>query len=329
MFRTIISLVITLLMPYNLGNTDGESNNYLDKYSDLECIETGYVTASDLDMVINDMSDGSYRYTRNNTPNAITVLENIMNANNLQEYSIALWGDGDRYNESNPWRVIKAHVNTLDSAENYGLLDGIGNINWTKEMGKDDFLLILSNLYTSTELNNIPSIVQTIQVNFEDYTTNSINYTYEAIMDIPDEIMDKLIESGWEISVVDNISEIKPSYSSYTNASGLTDPNTKEIYIEKSGFSVSGNTVRHEIGHAWGFEINTGDIPYTIYNKEKEQIEDSLRSYSASSPGEAYADIFAYCCKWLESQEKLNELREEIPDSFDYVMSTSIVPYLD
>lgn len=245
------------------------------------------------------------------------VLETLMKEHGLPAYSCRLWQDEEQYLE-----LTVPERNVLSSARHYGLLDGIDlqTADARTRPTRGEIMQVILNLQTNEKMQALPEIVEEFPVSFEGGTEGQANEVYSSLMAVPKVYRDAFRENGWTFRVgTTDVSDLRPEYSEYLTATGITGTNMKEIYVQSGPRGVDGRTVRHEFGHFAMRAVVHEELPDDIFLKEQKAIEENVREYAATSATEAYADIFAYCCLYRNDKEQLAILEKAVPECYRFV----------
>lgn len=292
----------------------------------IDDLDTGISSGFSRDVQVTKLAiDNGYfsEYSINTTLSAVNIVDELLEACDLFVYNTGLWDDTKYFG------TIQVNEDVLNSALNYGLLDGMTVVNWNEPMAYSQYAILLDNIESSTELDNKPYIVSHFPIEFVKSSERIVNYTYLAVDEISDEILKKFIELHWTFTVVGSIADVRPGYEDYTNASGLTDTDTKEIFVKADFQGVDGNTVRHELGHFAHETYPAGALKYVDFLEEKEGLASLLRSYSVSSKYEAFADLFSYCYHNYDNPLALNRMYKAAPKCTAFVMDNYVTPFME
>lgn len=297
-------------------------------FEEFVCMFGKKVSETDIDAVSGD-SWKSKMYNAAKSMNLISLYESkiqakmtcsigeliprIFDSLNLRAYDCELWGV-DR-----PSGYSIYDGNALVSAKEYGFFENINFEDYTHELNRGGALQLIYNIAESiTGTLPVPDIVSTVEVSFEQEDEWDYNKVYKALKKLPSEYLTLWNSVGWDMSVTTTpISELRPSYSSYTKAVGITSANNREMIFQHQFGGVSPHTVLHEFGHFMAYQ--TTNYPTEIFSREKEAIEDFFRSYAASSKDEAFGDLFAYCVLNVDDSEAMALLKETLPLSYRFM----------
>lgn len=297
-------------------------------FEEFVCMYGKKVSETDIDAVAGD-SWKSKMYNAAKSLNLISLYENNIQAKmtcsigeliprvfdslGLRAYDCELWGV-DR-----PSGYSIYDGNALVSAREYGFFENINFEDYTHELNRGEALQLIYNIAESiTGILPVPDIVSTVEVSFEQEDEWDYNKVYKALKKLPSEYLSLWNSVGWDMSVTTTpISELRPSYSSYTKAVGITSANNREMIFQHQFGGVSPHTVLHEFGHFMAYQ--TTNYPTEIFTQEKEAIEEFFRSYAASSKDEAFGDLFAYCVLNVDDSEAMALLKEALPLSYRFM----------
>lgn len=297
-------------------------------FEEFVCMFGKKVSETDIDAVAGD-SWKSKMYNVAKSMNLISMYENTIQAKmtcsigeliprvfdslGLRAYDCELWGV-DR-----PSGYSIYDGNALVSAKEYGFFENINFEDYTHELNRGEALQLIYNIAESiTGTLPVPDIVSTVAVSFEQEDEWDYNKVYKSLQKLPSAYLSLWNSVGWDMSVTTTpISELRPSYSSYTKAVGITSANNREMIFQHQFGGVSPHTVLHEFGHFMAYQ--TTNYPTEIFTQEKEAIEEFFRSYAASSKDEAFGDLFAYCVLNVDDSEAMALFKETLPLSYRFM----------
>ena len=168
------------------------------------------------------------------------LLEKVLEWEELPAYSQTLWGDKTEYP-----KLSKPEANTICSAKEYGLLDGIQVQDFKSTPSRGEVVQVFYNLSNSESKDAVPDIVSYFPIEFDGVGIMSINDSYSTLMDVPQFYLEKFKDENWTFHITSRrIWEI-PGFEQYTSAVGITTYETDEIYV----YAPSTSTIRHEFGH--------------------------------------------------------------------------------
>ena len=297
-------------------------------FEEFVCMFGKKVSETDIDAVAGD-SWKSKMYNVAKSMNLISMYENTIQAKmtcsigeliprvfdslGLRAYDCELWG------VYRPSGYSIYDGNALVSAKEYGFFENINFEDYTHELNRGEALQLIYNIAESiTGTLPVPDIVSTVAVSFEQEDEWDYNKVYKSLQKLPSAYLSLWNSVGWDMSVTTTpISELRPSYSSYTKAVGITSANNREMIFQHQFGGVSPHTVLHEFGHFMAYQ--TTNYPTEIFTQEKEAIEEFFRSYAASSKDEAFGDLFAYCVLNVDDSEAMALLKETLPLSYRFM----------
>lgn len=252
------------------------------------------------------------------------VLETVMKIHDLPFFSRTAWGDQGSSAEG----ITIPEMETYCSAVHYGLLRSLDiSASQMHDCPKrGELMQLFMNLQDEEALQVRPEIPGDIKIEILDKSVSDsdISTLYEALCLLPEGVLDKFRTKNWTlcISAEKTINELFIEYRNKATATGLASSSLNKIYVCSEVTGLSKRTVLHEFGHFIHMTSSHGPLPVSIFNEEKDSIGASLRSYAATNQDEAFADIFANCCLYRNDNDKIEQIKENIPKSFAYVWET-------
>lgn len=254
---------------------------------------------------------------KNTSCSWIFLLEKILEWEDLPVYSQTLWGDETKY----PGLNIP-ETNTICSAEEYGLLDGIQVQNFKCSPSRGEVVQLFYNLENSNSKDSVPGIVAYFPIYFNGVEIMCVNDSYNALMDVPQFYLDKFKKEGWTFNITaKNIWQI-PGFEELENTVGVTSYGTKEIYVSATSIE----SIQHEFGH-FAQKVAVGkEYPGEIWKIEKMGISELTKKYSETSEIEAFACTFTYFCQNWDNKDKISEFKEKCPLTYEFMMANYFTP---
>lgn len=240
------------------------------------------------------------------------LLEKVLEWEELPAYSQTLWGDKTEYP-----KLSKPEANTICSAKEYGLLDGIQVQDFKSTPSRGEVVQVFYNLSNSESKDAVPDIVSYFPIEFDGVGIMSSNDSYSTLMDVPQFYLEKFKDENWTFHITSRrIWEI-PGFEQYTSAVGITTYETDEIYV----YAPSTSTIRHEFGHFAERVAVNKQFPTKIWESEKAGISELAGEYSESSSSEAFACVFAYFCKYLNDDTSMAKFEQKCPLTYEFMMT--------
>ena len=243
------------------------------------------------------------------------IIDLVFNDLGYKAYNMELW-DVDILFEG----LNIPETNNFVCAKQYGLFDGVNDINPLNLPTRAETAQVIYNLCTGNVKQKYPEAAYLLDEVYEVESIRDENAVLLALKNIPEECLQSFKDKGWELHIMHTpIRDIHPDYAEYGSAIGITDPSRKRIYAYAYGYSVSTMSVCHEFGH---LALNDSglDYPDEVFAKEREAISDFFRKYAATNKREAFADIYAYCVMYGKDKEKMAEMQAAVPNSAAFVI---------
>ena len=250
----------------------------------------------------------------------IKILEIVFKSNSLTPYSPLVWNVSfELPGYSMP------EINLIISAKQYGFLNNLNISNYKTIPTRAEITQLIYNI---KKLNSfqVPVIVENFPVKFDEQISNfDKNIFYEALSYLPQIYLDDFVSNNWSFYISsENLSTFYNNNSRYLSAIGVTDPSRKIIYIKAPLLFSGPKNILHEFGHFISYNYNIF-LPLDIFEKEKSQLSQFIRSYAATNIDEAFAELYAFYMTYNSNEQIMNDFKNTLPLCYDFISENIIL----
>lgn len=98
----------------------------------------------------------------------------------------------------------------------------------------------------------------------------------------------------------------------------MTLDSRKIIYIKAPLLFSGSKNILHEFGHFISYNYNIF-LPLDIFEKEKSQLSQFIRSYAATNIDEAFAELYAFYMTYNSNEQIMNDFKNTLPLCYDFI----------
>lgn len=148
-----------------------------------------------------------------------------------------------------------------------------------------------------------------------DTGVNMNGYLLE-LCQVPKPVLQAFEDMGWTYTV--NFSYLSQlSEQNGTSCTGATVYSSKQIYVSEAGATL------HEFGHFLDYALQRPSENERFFEREAAAASAFLREYALTTPGEYFAEYFAYYLTHSGREKKVEQMKRLTPETFAYFSALS------